>query len=123
MAPERQLVLEDLDVKLSETLKAIDVQRIATVDVLQEERVILLEELNRQLEASLASIDRERVELMSELQTLTAQSIEQGSQETKELVDHLSWRVLQLLLIAVVLFTLSSIIVRRFFGQRRPSEL
>jgi hypothetical protein len=118
---ERRLVLEDLDLKLAETLNAIDVQRIATVDVLQDERVILLQELNKQLETSLASLEQGRVLLMSELQTLTAQSIEQGSQETKELVDHLFWRVLQLLLVAVVLFALSSIFVRRIFGPRRPA--
>lgn len=119
---ERQLVLEDLDVKLAETLKAIDVQRLATVDVLQEERVILLQEMNRQLVASLTALGQERAQGLSDLEALTAQSIEQGSRKTKELVDHLFWRVLQILLIAVVLFTLSSILIRRIFRERRPSE-
>jgi hypothetical protein len=119
---ERQLVLEDIDKKLKETLEAVDVLRIATVDVLQSERGILLEELNQQLEASLGSLEQERAQLIADLETLTAQAIEQGSQETRELVDHLFWRVLQIVLVAVVLFTLASILIRHMFRERRHLE-
>jgi hypothetical protein len=118
---ERQIVLEDLDTKLKEALEGIDRLRIAAADGLQGERAILLQELNKMLETSLAKLDRERAQMTADLQAITAQSLEQASQESQELVDHLFWRVLQLLLIAVVLFTLSSILIRYVFRDRRTT--
>ena len=119
---ERELVRRDFDGKLDETMKAVDAQRIATVEVLQEERMILLQELSQLLDASLATLDQERVQLVSDLEAITARSIEQGAQESRVLVDHLFWRVLQIVLIAVVLFTFSSILIKHLFRERRHSE-
>jgi hypothetical protein len=86
------------------TLETVSGERVAVLEALTRERVAMLEAVTTQRIATLAAVD----------------SILQGTMDRSErLVDHIIWRLAQLLAVCLIVLLIAAVIVLRVW---RPSR-
>jgi hypothetical protein len=112
---ERAMVLDALHTELATLTRAIDAMRLGTLDAVTAERMALLEVVVRERVAVLDAITRERAAMMAEMDSIVARAIGQS----ENLVDHIFWRMIQLVAIVLVLLAVALAIILR---ARRPAE-
>jgi hypothetical protein len=87
---ERQVVLAEVDRQRMLTLQYLSEEREATLE-------FLLESVQAERTATLAQVRQERIETLLEIERLRRALIADGGTEGFRLVDHLIWRLAQLL--------------------------
>jgi hypothetical protein len=103
---ERQALLADIDRQRVLTLEYLTGERQATVDA-------LLEGVRAERVATLAQIRQERLETLEEIERLRRDTLTDGGAVGVRLVDHLVWRLAQLVVGLLLLATLLAWLVLR----------
>lgn len=88
---ERGLVLSD-----------VDRQRSVTLEYLSAEREVVLAAIDAQRVAVMAQINQERVDTLGEIDVLGAGLLDEAAGQAFRVVDHLIWRLAQLLLVMML---------------------
>ena len=101
-ASEREVVLAKSEQELTRILEDIDRQRVETIGVLQSEIGTAEDSLSKELDDALQALKQEREALIAELEDYSERTFDRASQESKELLDYLFWRVMQLVLLVAV---------------------
>jgi hypothetical protein len=99
---ERQAVLADIDRQRALTLEYLTAERIAALETVREERV-----------ATMAQLHQERVEAMEEVDVLRHKFVEDSVVQAFRVVDHMVWRLAQLLVGSMLLAALLAWVVLR----------
>jgi hypothetical protein len=112
---ERAAVLEALHVELTALTRSINTMRHETVDAISDERVAVVEAIVMQRVAVLEAITSERIATMAAMDSIVVRAIDQS----ENLVDHIFWRLIQLVVVVLVLLVVGLVVVLRV---RRPVE-
>jgi hypothetical protein len=112
---ERAAVLAALHTELADLTSAIESMRVATLETVSGERVAVLEALTRERVAMLEAVTTQRIATLA-----AVDSILQGTMDRSErLVDHIIWRLAQLLAVCLIVLLIAAVIVLRVW---RPSR-
>jgi hypothetical protein len=115
---ERIAVLEAIERDLLGVMDAIDQQRIETVGVVEDQVDVLLNSVGSERTLILAAINAERVATMASLDSILAERISQ----TDDVVDHLVWRLAQLLaVLGLAVLVVVVVFYRLLRGGRRTA--
>ncbi len=112
---ERAVVLEALHTELAVLTTAIDAMRLETLDAVTAERVAVLEAVARERVAVLDAITQERLATLAAMDSIVTRAID----HSENLVDHIFWRMIQLVAVVLVLLVVALAIILRV---RRPAE-
>lgn len=91
---------EILEEARASTLEDINGQRIETIEALRIERIAMLEAMTMEREAIFDELDRMRARTIHDLDSLVLRTKDESAQLINDSIDHLFWRMVQLLLIA-----------------------
>ena len=98
-------------------LGALRQERIATVDALSGERAAILAAVTVERIAVLEAVTRERIATLAAVDSIMARTLERS----EDLVDHVFWRLGQLLAVLVGLVVVGALIVVRVRARVVPS--
>jgi hypothetical protein len=115
VSSERALVLEAVHLELATLTRSINAMRLETVDAVTAERVAVLEALVRERVALLETLHQERIATLAGMDSIVTRAIVQS----ENLVDHIFWRIVQLVAVVLVLLVVGLGIILR---ARRPAE-
>jgi len=115
VSDERAMVLEALHTELVVLTKSIDAMRRETLDAVSAERLAVLEALVRERIVLLEAVTQERVATLAALDSIVTRAID----HSESLVDHIFWRLIQLVALVLILIVVAVAIVMRV---RRPAE-
>jgi hypothetical protein len=105
---ERSVILAHVTEERELALEAINAQRRETLDWIGDELAVLVE-----------AMKKERAATVAEMETLTRSALGQSRAELETVVDHAFWRLVQLLLVALVAAPFIARVYR--IVLRRPS--
>jgi hypothetical protein len=97
----------------------VDYERIETIKKLRQERVAILEALQAERMAIFTEIDRQRIATITELNLLAQNTILESKTITFQIIDHLFWRIIQVMggiLIIIILY----IVIRKREKKKIP---
>jgi hypothetical protein len=94
---ERQILLATLREERRILTEFADGQRAASFEGIAAERLALLSFVREERIATIEQLHQERLGIMEELDALMARTIEVSVERTETLIDHLFWRLAQLL--------------------------
>lgn len=103
---------EILDSMGNSLLKIIDYERIETIKELRRERIAILDALQAERTAVFLEIDRQRIATVTELNLLAQNTISESKTLTFQIIDHLFWRIIQVIG-GIALIVLLYIVVRK----------
>jgi hypothetical protein len=107
----------------TEVMDALARQRIAATADLRGERLAATADLGKERQIVLDSVHQEEMAAMNDLHTLSQQTLNDFDKRSRHLVDHLFWRAIELVLIALLLFSLTAwILLRRFVTRDLPNR-
>jgi hypothetical protein len=107
----------------TELMDALARQRIAATADLRRERLAATADLGKERQIVLDSVHQEEMAAMNDLHTLSQQTLNDVDKRSRHLVDHLFWRAIELVLIALLLFSLTAwILLRRFVTRDLPNR-
>ncbi len=112
---ERTAVLDALHVELSDLTAAIEAMRLETLGAVSAERVAVLEAVARERVALLDAITLERMATLAAVDSILTGAIDHSEQ----LVDHIVWRLVQVLAVGLVLLVIAAVIVARVWRPAR----
>lgn len=115
-AGERAAVLAAVHEELILALRMIREERIATVSAVSTERQAILAAVTAERIAVLEAITRERIATLAALDSVMARTLERS----EGLVDHMFWRLGQLLALLVVLVAVGVLVVPRLRTRAVP---
>jgi hypothetical protein len=115
VSDERAAVLEALHSELATLTRSIDAMRLETLDAVTAERVALLEAVVRERLAVLDAITLERIAALAAMDSIVTRAID----HSENLVDHIFWRLIQLVAAVLVLLVVALAIIMR---TRRSAE-
>ncbi len=115
----REFVLAQIEQELTRLLEDIDRQRVETIGVLQSEIGTAEDSLSKELDDALQALKQEREALIAELEDYSERTFDRASQESKELLDYLFWRVMQLVLLVAVVVVLVMFFSRYVLRSKR----
>jgi len=122
---ERATVLEEIDRERVAALKAVSEERIAVLDAIREERTsfqefvrgeraTVLEAVSAEREAAIQEaaelVRSEREIVLRQTADMVAKTTDSAAGHAEKLIDHLMWRVLQLMVIAGAALLLAAIL-------------
>jgi hypothetical protein len=99
---ERELIMGRISEERDTVLQAIDLQRQATLEWLHAESGEISGIVRDELALMVEAIRTEREATMSEIEEMTTAAVAQSRVELEAVVDHAFWRLVQLLVVAVV---------------------
>lgn len=112
---ERTAVLEALHTELTDLTAAIESMRRATLETVSEERAAVLEALVRERVAMLEALTAQRIATLAAVDSILAGTIDRS----ERLVDHIIWRLAQLLAVGLVVLVIAAVIVVRIWRSSR----
>jgi hypothetical protein len=136
---ERATVLEEIDRERVAALKAITEERIAVLNAIREERTsfqefvraeraTVLEAVSGEREAAIQEatelVRSEREIILKETAGMVERTTDSAADHAERLIDHLMWRVLQLMVLAGAALLLAAIlylVTRRWHPQPKAS--
>jgi hypothetical protein len=121
ISTERTAVLEAVHQERLETMAQVDAMRRAVTADLQAERALVIDKLSEERVTILTEVNRQRVEALLELEELRARTLVELTVSLEDVVDHLFWRMVQLLVVVVVVLIVAALIISR--RGRRPGEV
>jgi hypothetical protein len=113
LAAERALLLDALRSERATILASIDEQRVATLAAVTAEREAILEAVEELRRTSFEDLGTETEESLGRVEKLSTATVEELRRASREAVDHLFWRAVQLLLIGSAAFAVLSLALRR----------
>lgn len=109
--------IAELDILLgrivNDSFKEIDRQRLATLDELKSERQLLVDLLQKERQIVLNAISVEREKTVKDAENITNGIMSDTSSLMYDIVDHVFYRVLQLLVILGILFITGMLIMKK----------
>jgi hypothetical protein len=99
IVPIRELI----DQEREDLLGAVDRQIVAMTGFIASERQAALDAVRAEREAAFESLSRERAAALAEIDAISKRSVDAAGQRARDVVDHLFWRILVLLVAATVL--------------------
>jgi len=136
---ERATVLEEIDRERVAALKAVSEERIAVLDAIREERSAFQEFVKGERTAVLEAVTAERKAaireaaglvrsergiVLRETADMVGRTTDSAADHAEKLIDHLMWRVLQLLVLvgaALLFVALVYLVARRHHAQPKAS--
>ncbi|UCD23779.1 MAG: hypothetical protein JSW51_12195 [Gemmatimonadota bacterium] len=115
---ERLALIHAIENERVSIVDAIDQQRMATVEVAEAQVDILLRSLGSERALILAAIKAERMATMASLDSILAERIGQ----TESVVDHLIWRLAQLILVVGLALLVVVIVFYRLARRGRQAQ-
>jgi hypothetical protein len=115
---ERAVVLGVLHTELADLTAAIDAMRLETLGAVSAERVAVLEVIARERVALLDAITLERVATLTAVDSILTGAIDHSEQ----LVDHIVWRLVQVLAVGLVLLVIAAVILLRVWRPSRTRD-
>jgi hypothetical protein len=112
---ERTAVLEALHVELADLTAAIDAMRLETLGAVSAERAAVLDAIARERVALLDALTLERIATLAAVDSILVGAID----HSERLMDHIIWRLTQLLAVGLVLLVIAAVILLRV---RRPAR-
>lgn len=98
-------------------------QRVAATADLHAERLAATADLRRERQIVLDAIDQERIASMNDLQTLRKQATDDLELRSRRLIDHLFWRAIEFMLVALLLSSLAVwVLMRRYSSRNLPTR-
>lgn len=94
---EREILLEALRQERRVLTGFVDGQRAATFEGIGAERQAVLAFAREERIAAIDQLHQERLDIMAELEELTGKVLDASVERTEKLIDHLFWRLAQLL--------------------------
>jgi len=128
--------LDTLQVLLDSIPQLVSSEREAVMRDITRERIAVMNEIDGLLAATLAAIDQERIAVMDGITQqriaafqdldaiaarLTEMALDQAEVRIEDAIDHLIWRVVQVLAVVVVLLVVAGFFVLRYLAGRRTS--
>ena len=125
---------DSIQVLLDSMPALISSERQAVMSDITRERIAVMNEIEELLAVTLAAIDQERTEVMDgitqeriaalqELDAiaarLTEMALDQAEVRIEDAIDHLIWRVVQVLAIVVVLLVVAGVFALRYLAAHR----
>jgi len=98
IANERTRLQDTLDRERAAILLAVDAQRVATLETLTAEREAVLEAVETLRKASFADVGIEAQRSLEHIDKLSATRVQDLSRASRDMIDHVFWRALELLL-------------------------
>jgi hypothetical protein len=133
------IFLDTLKVLLDSIPQLVSSEREAVMTDITRERVAVMNEISEMLTVTLAAIDQERLavmdgvtqERMAALQELdaiaarlTEMALDQAEVRIENAIDHLIWRLVQVLAVVAVLVAVAGFFVLRYLaGRRMPTSV
>jgi len=133
------IFLDTLQVLLDSIPQLVSSERQAVMTDITRERIAVMNEINELLAVTLAAIDQERIavldgitrERIAALQEvdaiagrITEMALDQAEARIEGAIDHLVWRVAQVLAVVVVLLVVAGLFVLRYLaGRRTPTTV
>jgi hypothetical protein len=112
---ERTAVLETLHDELVDLTSAIESMRLATLETVSGERAAVLDALARERVAMLEALTVQRIATLAAVDSILAGTLDRS----ERLVDHIIWRLAQLLAVGLIVLLIAAVIVVRVW---RPSR-
>jgi hypothetical protein len=107
----------------TEVMDALAQQRIAATADLRGERLAATADLRKERQIVLDSVHQEEMAAMNDLHILSQQTLNDFDKRSRDLTDHLFWRAIELVLTALLLFSLTAwILLRRFVTRALPNR-
>ncbi len=113
LAAERALLLDAVRSERATILASIDEQRVATLAAVTAEREAILAAVEELRRTSFEDLGTETEESLGRIEKLSTATVEDLRRASREAVDHLFWRAVQLLLIGSVAFAVLALVLRR----------
>jgi hypothetical protein len=115
---ERAAVLAAMHEELLTALGALRQERIATVGAVSTEREAVMAGVTAERIAVLEAITRERIATLATVDSIMARALERS----EDLVDHLFWRLGQLLALLAVMAVVGMLLVSRLRARGGPLQ-
>jgi hypothetical protein len=115
---ERQILLEAMREERRVLTGFVDGQRTASFEGIAAERLALLAFVREERIATIEQLHQERLDIMQELEELSVKMLDTSVERTASLIDHLFWRLAQLLGALILVCALLVFVGLRFL---RPS--
>ncbi len=112
IAGERALLLDTLQRERGVILSSIDEQRVATLAVLTAEREAILSAAEGLRRASFEDLGTEAERSFGRVEGLSKATVQELTLASREAIDHLFWRAVQLLLVGCAAFTVLALALR-----------
>ena len=113
VAAERALLLESLARERAAILTWVNNERVATLSALTAERETILAAAGEWRKASFTDLGTETVRSFDRMDKLSTDRVTDLNRLSREAIDHLFWRALQLLLVACAAITILVLVLRR----------
>jgi hypothetical protein len=110
---ERAIVLEAIRRDRLETMAQVEAMRRATTTDLQAERALVIDKLTEERVTVLTEINRQRLEALVELEELRSRTFLELTTSLEEVVDHMFWRLIQVLAVVAVLVIVVAVMISR----------
>ena len=101
IANERTHLQDTLDRERAAILLAVDAQRVATLETLTAEREAILAAVEALRKASFADVGIEAQRSLDHIDKLSATRVQDLSRASRDVIDHVFWRALELLLMGL----------------------
>jgi len=106
-----------------EAIEALAQQRIAAMSDLRGERLAATTDLRAERQTVLNAVHDEEMAAMHDLQILSQQTLNDFDERSRQVVDHIFWRAVELVLITLLLcFLIGWTLLRLFTTRSMPSQ-
>jgi hypothetical protein len=112
---ERIILLDEVIRQRIESFEEVEEMRLDTLQYVQQERIALLQAFHEEIIASFEEIDKQRVAVTGDAQVMMLDTTNRIMHETKGLIDHFIWRMLQLGALFLIVIVILFLIGRRLF--------
>jgi hypothetical protein len=113
IAAERLLLLKAFESEREAILSSIDQQRVQTLAALTAEREAILAAVEELRRASFEDLGTETDESLGRIEKLSTATVQDLTRASREAIDHLFWRAVQLFLLGFAAFAILALILRR----------
>ncbi len=111
-----------VDAMYAEAWQQISVERVAAMADVDAQRVATLDQLAREREIVLAALASEREVILAEFDTRSGSMLNDSEALATRLIDHLIWRLGQLLVVLLVIGAAAVWVVLRYGRRRTPGS-
>jgi len=121
VAREREIAFEEISRQRLDTLEALSSEREIVLDALTEQREATIAELRKERIAVVDALKAERQATLEDAEAMVIRAVDASGPRFNAVVDHIVWRVIQLVVAAVILAPVVVWIYSRILPRRRTS--
>jgi hypothetical protein len=105
-----------------QTLDSLTQERMGAMADLRGERLAATADLRGERQIVLDSLHNQEIAMMNDMHALSEQTAKDFDARSRNLIDHLFWRAVELMLIALVLCSLAAWILLRRIASKRSTD-